>query len=166
MSLRERIRELVLGERYDELETLVAEDARAVRYLMAMSYRPEPEVRRAACRGIAMAARHHPELVQQNVRRLVWAMNDESGTNALSAPGVLLAIARAEPGLLVPVVPDLTRLIADPGLAEGLTATLELVKERCPGQVGERLTRSLQRRLGSGGRRTDGGPGGRRRRCS
>ena len=41
----------------------------------------------------AVAARHHPDLVQQVVRRLVWAMNDESGTNALTAPEVVKAVA-------------------------------------------------------------------------
>ena len=90
-----------------------------------------------------MAARHHPKVVQDVVRRLVWAMNDESATNALTAPEVLHAIADERPELLLPVVPDLTRLAADPGLQEGLAKTLKTLADRLPGKVGEAFSRSL-----------------------
>jgi hypothetical protein len=70
-------------------------------------------------------------------------MNDEAATNALTAPEVLQAIADVCPELLLPMVPDLTRLAADPGLQEGLAKTLKTVARRCPGKVGESLARSL-----------------------
>jgi hypothetical protein len=108
-----------------------------------MSYHTNPEIRKTAVRGVALAARYHPELVQNVVRRLVWAMNDESATNALTAPEVLLAIAGERPELLLPVVPDLTRLAGDPGLQDGLAKTLKTVARRCPGKVGASLSRSL-----------------------
>ena len=47
------------------------------------------------------------------------------------------------PELLLPMVPDLTRLAADPGLQEGIAKTLKTVASRCPGKVGEILGRSL-----------------------
>jgi hypothetical protein len=108
-----------------------------------MSYHTDPEISKTAVRGIALAARYHPELVLNVVRRLVWAMNDESATNALSAPAVLLAIANEKPELLLPVVPDLTRLAGDPGLQEGLAETLKTLASRCPGRVGAAFSRSL-----------------------
>ncbi len=97
----------------------------AIRYLVGMSYNADPEIRKTATRGIALAARHHPKRVQEVVRRLIWAMNDESATNALTAPEVLEAIAEETPELLLPMVPDLTRLAADPGLHEGLSRYVE-----------------------------------------
>jgi hypothetical protein len=108
-----------------------------------MSYHADPEIRKTAIRGVALAARHHPKLVQDIVRRLVWAMNDESATNALTAPQVLQALADEKPELLLPVVPDLTRLAADPGLQEGLAKTLKILSNRCPGKVGASFTKSL-----------------------
>jgi hypothetical protein len=125
------------------IEELVSQEPRAVRYFLGMSYHSDPDVRKIAIKGIAVAARHHPELVQKIVRQLVWAMNDESATNALTAPEVLQAIADERPELLLPMVPDLTRLAADPGLAEGLAKTLKTVVRRCPGKVGKSLSRSL-----------------------
>ena len=144
MSLRERIHETVRrGEMNGELEELVENEPRAIRYLLGMSYNPDPEIRETATRGVALASRYHPKLIQEAVRRLIWAMNDESGTNALSAPAVLQAIADENPELLLPMVPDLTRLAADPGLQEGIAKTLKTVAIRCPGKVGKILGRSL-----------------------
>jgi hypothetical protein len=126
-----------------ELEELVESEPRAIRYFVGMSYHSDPEIRKTATRGVALAARHHPKLVQDIIRRLVWAMNDESATNALTAPEVLQAIADERPELLLPMVPDLTRLAADPGLQEGLAKTLRTVASRCPGKVGKSFSKSL-----------------------
>jgi hypothetical protein len=150
MSLRARVKEAVEQGRLEELEPLVAQEPRAVRFLLGLSYRPEAEVRAAAAAGIGLAARHHPRLVQGVARRLVWAMNDESGTNALTAPEVLRAVARERPKLLLPLVPDLIRLAGDAGLHEGLAETLRIIAARCPGLVGESLERELNKRFSQG----------------
>ncbi len=144
MSLRERTREAV---RSGDVEELVAKEPRAVRYLLGLTYHQNEELRKEAARGVAIAARYHPKLIQNVVRRLIWAMNDESGTNAVTAPQVLEAIACEQPEMLLPVVPDMTRLAADLGLHDGLAKTLRIVSSRCPGKVGERLGESLNQRF-------------------
>lgn len=151
MSLRERLRGAVEGGHFDELDRLVAEDPRSVRYLLGMTYQPDEELRGGAARGVGLASRHHPELVQNNARRLVWAMNDESGTNAVTAPAVLQAIAEEQPELLLPLVPDLIRLAGDETLREGLATTLQRIAKGCPGQVGPELQQALNDGLRSGG---------------
>lgn len=146
VSLRDRVGEAVerwIGGDEAVLEALVADRSGTVRFLLGMTYRDDEARRRAAARGLALAARHHPKLIREVVRRLIWAMNDESGTNALSAPDVLFAIAEEEPELLLPVVPDMTRLSTDAGLQDGLRKTLERVSTACPGEVGDRIARSL-----------------------
>jgi hypothetical protein len=150
VSLRAQVKEAVEQGRLEALELLVAREPRAVRFLLGLSYRPEAEVRAAAAAGIGFAARHHPRLVQGVARRLVWAMNDESGTNALTAPEVLQAVARERPKLLLPLVPDLVRLAGDAGLHQGLSETLRILSALCPGQVGERLEQELNKRLFEG----------------
>ncbi|MBI4865005.1 MAG: tetratricopeptide repeat protein [Candidatus Riflebacteria bacterium] len=135
MNLREAVGTAVrLGE-VARLERLVNENARAVRYLLALTYQDDPAVRATASRGIGLAARQHPKVIEEVIRRLVWAMNDESGTNAETAPEVLSAIALERPDLLVPVVPDLMRLSGDAGLRGGLVACVRLVARRCPDEV-------------------------------
>ncbi|MFH1132068.1 MAG: hypothetical protein V1754_12080 [Pseudomonadota bacterium] len=147
MSLRTDIHEAVRQQKYADLETLVARDARAVRYLVGLSYSADEAIRGTAVKGIVFAARQHPKLVQNVVRRLVWAMNDESGTNALTAPEVICALAEEQPELLLPMVPDLVRLAGDEGLHEGLAKALRMIADRFPGQVGERLGKKLNRRI-------------------
>jgi hypothetical protein len=147
MSLKERVMELVDGEEEDRLNELVADEPRALRYLVGISYQTDPGASSLACRAIGRAARHHPDLVQQIVRRLVWAMNDESGTNALTAPAVVRAVAERKPELLLPLVPDLTRLAADEGLHDRLAEVLRLLAEKFPGSVGRSIEDSLNRTL-------------------
>lgn len=132
MSTKERVNEAVRRHRLDELEDVVSADKRAVRYLVALTYQPEPDVREIAARGLALASRHHPRLVQEVARRLVWAMNDESGTHALTAPGVLRAIAEESPELLLPLVPNLLSLTADPGLRVALVEVVQIVARHDP----------------------------------
>lgn len=147
MNLNDHVRELVSDDRLDELDILLPLEPRAIRHLVSMTYHPDAGIRTRACRGVALAARHHPAKVEQVVRRLVWAMNDESGTNALTVPDVILAIAQERPEVLLPFVPDLTRLSLDPGLAAGLKTALKTMKETRPGAVGGEIQDSLNARF-------------------
>ena len=119
VSARELVLAAVREGRLDELERLGVADPRALRHLLALTYRPEVELRTAATRAIAAASHHHTELVQEIARRLVWAMNDESGTHGLNAPEVLQALAETNP--------DLLRLSVDPGLHDRLVEVVRLV---------------------------------------
>ena len=137
----------------DAVEALVAEKPRSIRYLVGLMYRPDENVRRIGAKGIALASCHHPRIVKKIISRLVWAMNAESNTYAPTAPEVLFAIAEEKPELLLPVATDLIRLSTDSSLTQGLCDTLRRIAERCPGQVGPELTKSLNSHLKQGGRR-------------
>lgn len=143
MSFRKDIREAVAAGEFARLEQLVAADRHTVRHLLGLTYSPQAETARNAARGVAIAARHHPDLVTAAVRRLVWAMNEESGTNALSAPAVIESVAEEKPELLLPMVPDLLRLTGDPGLRAGLRRALRAIARACPGAVGAAMEKDL-----------------------
>lgn len=150
MNLKRRVQKGVqqgmLGD-MSSLDRIVESEAGSVRFLLGETYRSDPSVRSVAATALGRAARFHPELIEEVARRLIWAMNDESGTNALAAPQVLETIAREAPEVLVPLVPDLIRLSAEPELREGLLSTLEVLKKACPGEVGKSLSSSLKKRL-------------------
>ena len=147
MILRVQVQELVAQGDIDRLGEVVADEPRAIRHLVGCTYQEDEQIRQTACQAIGRAARHHPDLVQQVVRRLVWAMNDESGTNSLTAPAVIKAVADTSPELLLPVVPDLTRLAADEGLHEPLAEVLKLLAKKFPGSVGRGIESSLNKML-------------------
>jgi hypothetical protein len=139
------LEQAVREKRLDDVEGIVSEDAGALRHLVRLMYELDDEVRRTAARGIALATRHHPRAVEQIVKRLVWAMNEESGTNAEYAPEVLHAIALENPELLVPVAPDLVRLAGDVSLYDELSEVLHEVVRQCPGKVSRGITDALNR---------------------
>jgi hypothetical protein len=143
MSLRQQVEQAVRGRRSDELERIVSQDPGALRHLLSLMYDLDEEIRRFAAAGIALGARFHRRTVEQIIKRLVWAMNEESGTNAAHAPEVLRAIAGERPELLVPVVPDLVRLSGDITLYDELVAVLNEVADKCPGKVGRGITDAL-----------------------
>ena len=149
MSLRERIQRAVREGDLDDIQTIVSEEPRAVRFLVGLSFHTDERIQSTAAKGVAVAARFHPELVQRVVRRLVWAMNDESGTNAITAPRVVQEIAWERPDLLVPMIPDLVRLAGDLNLYDGLSCALRTVANSCPGEIGRSMTDSLRSRFGN-----------------
>lgn len=149
-GLRERVRQAVRAGDLEAIERLVSRDAHAVRHLVAMTHQIDDAVRRTACKGVGLAARFHPEMMESVIRRLIWSMNEESGANGLTAPQVLEAIARERPELILPVVPDMVRLSADDNLHDGLADALCVVVHSLPGKVGEIMSSRLRKRIEEG----------------
>lgn len=150
MKLRDRLKAAV-GDR-DEvaLEAIISESPRCLRHLMAMTYDTNAEVRALAARGIALAGRHHPRKVKEQVERLVWSMDNRANTNAVGAPDVLLAVAEEFPEMLLPLVADLARLARQPLLQNGIAAVLNTVSNKKPGEVGRRMSADLTEKMNSG----------------
>ncbi|MGE5236522.1 MAG: hypothetical protein ACM3O7_09250 [Acidobacteriota bacterium] len=156
MNVRESVTEAVRLRRLDELEEILVRDRRAVRILVGLTYHADGAIRSGAADGLALAARHHPKLIQEVVRRLVWAMNDESGTHAVTAPDVVVQLARTVPDLLVPFVADLLRLTGDPSLREKLVEAVRLVAAASPRGVTSTMSDGLRSCGRAGGRGSDG----------
>ena len=150
MSGTSALRAAVAAGDLAEVERILAGDPGSVRTLIALTYQPDPAVRDVAASGLAVAARHYPRLVEEAVRRLIWAMNDESGTNAVHAPAVIARLAETEPKLLVPVLSDLLRLTADPGLRDELVTAVRRVAAQFPGEAAGTLRRGLGQCLEEG----------------
>ncbi len=144
MNLRQEVRRAAEGGELDALERLIEHDPRALRHVLALTYHSDGDLRAIAAHGMAIGGRHHPRLTQRLVRRLVWAMNDESGTNSLTAPAVVLAIARERPDLLVSVSPDLVRLATDEDLRPDLQRALRVVVDRCQKRLGSALINAIE----------------------
>jgi hypothetical protein len=137
------VRDAVLRGDLDEVDRVIASDRRAMRTLVGLCYHADATVRDVAASGVARAAEHHPKLVGEVVRRLIWAMNDESGTNAATAPAVIRRIADVAPRILVPVVPELLRLTADPSLHDELVGAVRRVAEQLPGAAASAVRTGL-----------------------
>lgn len=147
MSLKQDLFAAIQKRDTQCVETLVVANKRSLRFLLAWTYHDDARIRQGAAHALGFAAGHYPESVQDVARRLIWAMNDESGTNGKTAPEVLLEIAKCKPNVLLPLVPDLTRLTQDEGLKNGLAEALKTVMAAFPGEVGRRLSLDLNKKF-------------------
>ncbi|MCL4810929.1 MAG: hypothetical protein KJ061_00515 [Vicinamibacteraceae bacterium] len=110
----------------------VAADPRVVRHLVARLWDGEPAVRSAAVRGLGEAARHHPALALEVVRGFIWALNDESATNAGAVLAALGEMGRAVPTLVAPFLGAIVSHLDDEGLRVELIDALTAVATVAP----------------------------------
>ena len=148
MAMKEELRTAVEQGDLKQVETIVSQEKKAIRYLAGMIYGLNAEKRHFAAKGIAIAAKYHPRMVEKVVERIVWAMDSKSGTNATEVPEILKAIAKEQPKLLIPMVPEMARLApGDTSMHKGIQETLRLVNEACPGEVNKKMGKALWERM-------------------
>lgn len=117
------------------LGRLVTERAAAVRHLQGRLWDPDESTRRRAAAALAVAAEARPELGRDLLRRLVWALNDESATNGRCAVPALAEIGARCPELVEPFVGSMVRLLEDDGLRPALLEALARIGRAAPGVV-------------------------------
>jgi HEAT repeat protein len=139
MSLRREIRTLLQQGHETALAELARTNPRAVAPLVGRLWDPDQEIRERAARAIGHAAAAHADLGLEVIRRLIWALNDESATNGVHGIPALGEIGRKAPELLAPFVPTLTSMTEDAGLRCALLRALKLVAETAPHLVVDHL---------------------------
>ena len=136
---------------YDAVAELTQGHPRRLRHLVTVLYEQDETLRARAATALAAASKTHPKMVKKLVARLVWAMTNESNTYLPTAPEAVLAIAEVNPDLVAPFSADLIRLSRDTSLNAKLCDTLRRISARCPGMIGQRMTKSLGEQIRYGG---------------
>jgi len=117
------------------LERLVADRAAAVRHLQGRLWDPDERIRQRAAVALAAAAEARPEHGRDLLRRLLWALNDESATNGRYAVSALAEIGVRCPDLIGPFVGSMVRLLEDDGLKPLLLQALSRIGRATPAAV-------------------------------
>jgi HEAT repeat protein len=141
MTLTEEIRELLQQGREQAVAELAAANRRALRPLLGRLWDPDEEIRRHAARAIGHAGEAHPDLGLEVLRRLVWALNDESATNGVYGIPAIGEIGRRRPELVAPFVEPLVSMSHDAGLRLELIRALTAIAETAPTLVTPHLDR-------------------------
>lgn len=103
-----------------------------VRVLTARLWDRDEQVRLAAAEAIAHLSAHSPAKLQEVMRRFVWALNDESGTNGGATLIAMQAVARHAPEVLAPFLGALVAILDDDGLRPEIVSVLENVERTAP----------------------------------
>lgn len=130
--MRQEVRELLQQGREDALAELAGADSRALRPLVGRLWDPDGEIRQRAARVVGRAAAADAESGVEIIRRLMWALNDESATNGAHALPALGEIGRRAPDLLAPYVPALVSMSWDGGIRLALLEALTAVADADP----------------------------------
>lgn len=135
MGLKEEVRELLRNGDVSNLERLATSDRRVMRHLLGRLWDPDEDVRRCAAEGVGAAAGAHPDLGIDVIRRLIWALNDESATNGVYAVAALGEIGARDPELMKEFVGPLASYVWDDGLREEILKALLRIATVAPSLV-------------------------------
>jgi hypothetical protein len=108
---------------------------------MGRLWDPDPQIRRRAAEAIGRTAAAHPELGREMIRRLMWALNDESATNGVYGIPALGEIGHRCPELMASFVPALVSKAWDEGIQLELLKALGRIAESDPETIGRELDR-------------------------
>ena len=141
MGLNAEVRELLQQGREDAAAELAVADKRALRPLMGRLWDCDREIRQRAARAVGHAASVHSDLGLEIIRRLMWALNDESATNGIHAIPALGEIGRCAPDMIAPYVPALVSMSWDDGIRLELLHALTAIADSAPHLVAGHLSR-------------------------
>ncbi|MCP4899242.1 MAG: hypothetical protein GY906_19940 [bacterium] len=137
MGLREKIVELIRRGDSTGLESLAAAEPRAVRHLLGRLWDVDEQVRCLSARALGASAKAHPELGVEVVRRLIWALNDESAMNGVFGLVALGEIGYSAPKVMAPFVGPMTSYLWDDGLRLEILRALARIAKAKPKAVAE-----------------------------
>jgi len=127
--------------REEALAELAVAERRALRPLVGRLWDPDDAIRGRAARAVGLAASASPDLGLEIIRRLMWALNDESATNGVHVIPALGEIGRQAPGLLEPFVAPLVSMTGDDGLRIELLRAFTAIAGAAPHLVARHLER-------------------------
>jgi methylated-DNA-[protein]-cysteine S-methyltransferase len=132
MGLKGRVMEFLRAGDERALGELVASEPRATRHLLGRLWDPDAELRRSSARALGVAAACRPDEGLELVRRLMWALNDESATHGVHAIPAIAEIGARAPDLVEAFVAPLASLAWDDGLRPAILEGLARIAETAP----------------------------------
>jgi len=135
MGLKGRVMELLRSGDELHLGALASREPRAVRFLLGRLWDVDETLRRRAARALGVVAAAHPEIGTDLIRRLMWALNDESATNGLYGIPAVAEIGFNDAELVAPFIAPLASLSWDDGLRREVIGALTRIAEAAPEAV-------------------------------
>lgn len=127
--------------KYDELVARALADRSVIKYLFQPLYHPYGTERWRAIKGLGHVGRElaktDPGAARELIRRLLWSMNDESGTTGWSAPEAIGEIIYHNPEMFQEFIPIVVHASEEEIFHRGIAWTLGRLGQIRPGMVRE-----------------------------
>ena len=104
-ALRQEIRTLLAEGNFPELVALAGREGPVTGLLMQFLYDPHDPLHWRALEGLGHVAHGHPAQVQKIITRLLWLLNEDSGSFGWGAAAALGEIGRHELSVVAEVIP-------------------------------------------------------------
>lgn len=125
MGVKEDVMDLLRSGAVVEAAERAAANPRAFRFVARRLWDESEEVARCSARVLAEASRLAPERGREMIRRFLWALNDESGTNGGPVLAALEEMAERTPEIVEPYIGSLLPMLEDEGLRDGIVHVFE-----------------------------------------
>lgn len=112
--LRREIQRLLEHADFAALAELAGQDSRVVDLLMQYLYNPHDLLHWRALEGLGQVARAHPRQVKKIITRLLWLLNEDSGSFGWGAAAALGEIGRQELSVVADIIPMFCGYLEEP----------------------------------------------------
>jgi hypothetical protein len=112
--VREKIVTLLKDRKFQGLTELAARDTRVAACLMEFFYDPGDLLYWRALEGMGHVAGSHPEQVQKLINRLLYLLNEDSGSTGWGAAAALGEIGRHQVSIIKEIVPMFVGFLEEP----------------------------------------------------
>ncbi len=113
-ALRQEIKALLQEGNFPALVALAGRENRVADLLLQFLYDPHDPVHWRALEGLGHVAHGHPPQVQKLITRLLWLLNEDSGSFGWGAAAALGEIGRHELSVVADIVPMFCGFLEEP----------------------------------------------------
>lgn len=132
---RKRVQELLLAADYPALVRQAAADGSLLTLLLQFTFAPDTLISWRATEAIGELAVAQPKQVAQLLPRLLWSLNEDSGSFGWGAAAVLGEIGRRNYALVADIIEILLNFVADDFAREGMLWGLGRLAQEHPDAV-------------------------------
>jgi hypothetical protein len=104
-ALRQKVRALLKEGNFPELVSLAGRESPVTGVLLQFLYDPHDPLHWRALEGLGHVAHGHPQQVQKVISRLLWLLNEDSGSFGWGAAAALGEIGRHELPVVSHIIP-------------------------------------------------------------
>ena len=133
---RQQVKKLLDDYDMNAVVDLASDHPEIIRDLHYFMYDPDQTTAWRAADSIGRLADPYPDLVEPLIDRLLWSMNEESGSIGWLAAEALGEIARNRPSLVLRIIPTMSHYLSTKATRRGSLWFLGLLGANDPKQVG------------------------------